>query len=218
MVLNNSYSWIAMCMHPSIWPSICVCVWEWDINMNIIIVHTCFCFSVNTFLLEIRSLTDIVLQVSWPGLSVGLCKKRWMRRAENGRSVRCIITPTGWHWKASGLHWQTQLLTDTVNLLDDSLPSSACLQTHTHTVETENVWRFEHCHWAFSGWIITLGLSEQSASCPKSCQHPTYPKPSATVPCAYGIFAVFPTHFSWHTLLQLLEWHATSFFFFQWKT
>lgn len=139
-----------MCMHPSIWPSICVCVWEWDINMNIIIVHTCFCFSVNTFLLEIRSLTDIVLQVSWPGLSVGLCKKRWMRRAENGRSVRCIITPTGWHWKASGLHWQTQLLTDTVNLLDDSLPSSACLQTHTHT----HSWNWER----LKVWALPLGF------------------------------------------------------------
>lgn len=117
------------------------------------------------------------------------------------KSLGPALTNTAAYWHSKSTGWLSALL---------SLPSN----THTHTVETENVWRFEHCHWAFSGWIITLGLSEQSASCPKSCQHPTYPKPSATVPCAYGIFAVFPTHFSWHTLLQLLEWHATSFFFF----
>lgn len=116
------------------------------------------------------------------------------------KSLGPALTNTAAYWHSKSTGWLSALL---------SLPSN----THTHTVETENVWRFEHCHWAFSGWIITLGLSEQSASCPKSCQHPTYPKPSATVPCAYGIFAVFPTHFSWHTLLQLLEWHATFFFF-----
>lgn len=114
-------------------------------------------------------------------------------RKQEERRLPCIITQTRWHWKASGQRWKTQLLTDTVNLLHDSLPFSASLQTHTHAhtciLETEHVWGFEQCHWAFSGWIITLGLSEQSASCPKTCQHPTYPKTSATMACAYGIIA-----------------------------
>lgn len=140
-----------MCMHPSIWPSICVCVWEWDINMNIIIVHTCFCFSVNTFLLEIRSLTDIVLQVSWPGLSVGLCKKevdekgrKWEERTVYNhtdwmtlKSLGPALTNTAAYWHSKSTGWLSALL---------SLPSN----THTHT----HSWNWER----LKVWALPLGF------------------------------------------------------------
>jgi len=87
------------------------------------------------------------------------------------------LTNTAAYWHSKSTGWLSALL---------CLPSSTHTHTSTHTPLKLSM--FE-CHWAVSGWIITLGLSEQSASCPKSCQHPTYPKTSTTMACAYGIFA-----------------------------